>query len=209
MTTSPLRRIPSVGLRNRVIVTFGAGALVLSIVLAFTTYSITKSNLLKQRETASIISPTSTPAVQHDLDCRMTNAGETLPSLDHPKGCCCFAMSEHIESSLRTEPLPPLLQARVIDDLVASRMIINHRGSRRHHRYPIASNSCRIFRTQRFVGSVQHAAQCPPGTTLFHDHHHNHRSQSRSHCVTACRSATCQHRCCRSGDCRWEAGYPT
>lgn len=131
MTTSPLRRIPSVGLRNRVLVTFGAGALVLSIVLAFTTYSITKSNLLKQRETASINqSYINARRVQHDLVVDPTNVGETLAQLGSSERLLLFRNVWSTSSPLfGPNQIPPLLQARVIDDLVASRMIIDYRGS--------------------------------------------------------------------------------
>ncbi|MEK7292321.1 MAG: HAMP domain-containing protein, partial [Actinomycetota bacterium] len=131
MTTSPLRRIPSVGLRNRVLVTFGAGALVLSIVLAFTTYSITKSNLLKQRETASINqSYINARRVQHDLIVDPTNVGEILAQLGSSERLLLFRNVWSTSSPLfGPNQIPPLLQARVIDDLVASRMIIDHRRS--------------------------------------------------------------------------------
>jgi len=43
-----------IGLRNRILLTFGSGALILSGVLAFSTYGFTRANLLQQREAAAI-----------------------------------------------------------------------------------------------------------------------------------------------------------
>lgn len=46
-------RFRRIGLRNRILITFGFGALILSVVLATTTYSLTRVNLVAQREESS------------------------------------------------------------------------------------------------------------------------------------------------------------
>ncbi|MHB1129780.1 MAG: HAMP domain-containing protein [Ilumatobacteraceae bacterium] len=131
MTTSPLRQIPSIGLRNRILITFGAGALVLSIVLAFTTYGITKSNLVEQRETASINQAyINARRVQHDLIIDPTNVSETLAQLGSAEQLLLFQNAWNTTSAFfGPNQIPPLLQAHVIQDHAASRMIINYRGS--------------------------------------------------------------------------------
>ncbi len=131
MTRIPWRRIPSIGLRNRILITFGAGALVLSVVLAFTTYGITKSNLIKQRESASINQAyINARRVQRDLIADPTNVTETLNQLGSTERLLLFRNIWGTSSPLfGPNQIPPLLQNRVIDDLLASRMIINYRGS--------------------------------------------------------------------------------
>ncbi|MEO5973866.1 MAG: HAMP domain-containing sensor histidine kinase [Ilumatobacteraceae bacterium] len=131
MTPSPWRRLPSIGLRNRILITFGAGALLLSVILAFTTYGITKSNLVKQRETASITQAyINARRVQRDLIIDPTNVGETLAHLDSPDRLLLFRNAWGSTSPIfGPNQIPPLLQTRVIEDLVASRMIIKYRGS--------------------------------------------------------------------------------
>ena len=43
-----------IGLRHRILISFGAGAMILSAVLAITTYGFTRSSFVQQRETAEI-----------------------------------------------------------------------------------------------------------------------------------------------------------
>lgn len=131
MTRSPLRRIPSIGVRNRILIAFGSGALILSVVLAFTTYGITKSNLVKQRESASINQAyINARRVQHDLIADPTNVTETLNQLGSTERLLLFRNIWGTSSALfGPNQIPPLLQTRVIDNLLASRMIINYRGS--------------------------------------------------------------------------------
>ncbi len=131
MTRRPWRRLPSIGLRNRILITFGAGALILSVILAFTTYGITKSNLVKQRETASITQAyINARRVQRDLILDPTKVSETLAQIDSPERLLLFRNVWGTTSPLfGPNQIPPSLQSRVIEDLVASRMIINYRGS--------------------------------------------------------------------------------
>lgn len=49
-----LPRLPRLGLRARVTALFGLGALVLSVALSLATYSVTRSNLLDERERSSV-----------------------------------------------------------------------------------------------------------------------------------------------------------
>lgn len=131
MKRGPWRRLPSIGLRNRILITFGAGALILSVILAFTTYGITKSNLVKQRETASINQAfINARRVQRDLIVDPTKVSETLAQLDSPELLLLFRNVWGTTSPLfGPNQIPPSLQTRVSEDLVASRMIINYRGS--------------------------------------------------------------------------------
>lgn len=132
MTDNPLRRIPTIGLRNRILITFGAGALVLSVVLAFTTYGITKSNLVEQRETASINQAyINARRVQHDLKIDPMSVSDTLAQVGSMERLLLFRNTWSTSSThFGPNQIPPLLQTRVIQDLAASRMIINYRGSR-------------------------------------------------------------------------------
>ena len=43
-----------ISLRHRILISFGAGAMILSGVLAITTYGFTRSSFVQQRETAEI-----------------------------------------------------------------------------------------------------------------------------------------------------------
>ncbi|MFA5773814.1 MAG: HAMP domain-containing sensor histidine kinase [Ilumatobacteraceae bacterium] len=131
MTGFSLRKIPSLGLRNRILLTFGAGALVLSAILAFTTYGITKSSLVKQRET-TIINQAYINArrVQRDLIVDPTAVNDSLDQLGAPERLLLFQNVWSTSSPLfGPNQIPPLLQTRVIDELLASRMIIEYRGS--------------------------------------------------------------------------------
>lgn len=107
------------------------GALILSVVLAITTFSITKSNLVEQRETASINQAyTNARRVQRDLTFDPTNVSETLAQLGSSERLLLFRNVWGTSSALfGPNQIPPLLQTRVIDDLAASRMIIDYRGS--------------------------------------------------------------------------------
>jgi signal transduction histidine kinase len=103
----------------------------LSVILAFTTYGITKSNLVKQRETASINQAyINARRVQHDLIADPANVTDTLNQLGATEQLLLFRNTWGTSSALfGPNQIPPLLQTRVIDDLAASRMIINYRGS--------------------------------------------------------------------------------
>lgn len=120
-----------IGLRNRILLTFGAGSLILSGVLAFTTYGFTKSNLVEQRESASINQAyINARRVQNDLIADPTDVDEALDQLGSMERLLLFNNVWGTSSALfGPNQVPPLLQTRVIRDLVASRMIINFRGS--------------------------------------------------------------------------------
>lgn len=149
MTSSPSTQTPSrrivrvirilahrllprrIGLRNRILITFGVGALILSVVLAFTTYSFTKSNLVEQRESASINQAyINARRVQNDLIVDPTNVTEALDQLGSTERLLLFRNAWGTSSVLfGPNQIPPLLQSRVTHDMLASRMIINFRGS--------------------------------------------------------------------------------
>lgn len=131
MTGRSFRQLPSIGLRNRILITFGAGALILSVILAFTTYGITKSNLVKQRETAGISQAyINARRIQRDLIIDPTSVNETLAQLGSPERLLLYRNVWGATSPLfGPNQIPPSLQTRVIDENAASRMIINYRGS--------------------------------------------------------------------------------
>ena len=131
MTGFSLPKFPTLGLRNRILLTFGAGALILSVILAFTTYGITKSSLVKQRET-TIVNQAYINArrVQRDLIVDPTAVNDSLAQLGAPERLLLFNNEWSTSSPLfGPNQIPPLLQTRVIDELLASRMIIEYRGS--------------------------------------------------------------------------------
>jgi hypothetical protein len=57
-----------IGLRNRILIIFGVGSMILAGVLATTTYSFTRSSLMQQREKAEInLAFANARRVQNDL----------------------------------------------------------------------------------------------------------------------------------------------
>lgn len=131
MTGFKLRKFPSLGLSNRILLTFGAGALILSVILAFTTYGITKSSLVEQRETAMVNQAyINARRVQRDLMVEPIAVNDSLDQLGAPERLLLFHNLWSTSSPLfGPNQIPPLLQTRVIDEFLASRMIIEYRGS--------------------------------------------------------------------------------
>ncbi len=152
MTDSPIEQVPTrykltgwrrlvrtayqrlrprrIGLRNRILLLFGTGALILAAVLSFTTYGLTRSNLVQQRESASInqavinarrvqIDLTIAP---DDLDAAVDQVGTSLRAL--------YADGEWANSSpqFTERNIPQELLDRVIEDRVAAEMIVPYRN---------------------------------------------------------------------------------
>lgn len=119
-----------IGLRNRILLLFGTGALILAAVLSFTTYGLTRSNLVQQRESASINQAVinarrvqiDLTIVPDDLDAAVDQVGTSLRAL--------YADGEWATSSLQfTERnIPQELLDRVIEDRVAAEMIVPYRN---------------------------------------------------------------------------------
>lgn len=120
-----------IGIRNRILITFGTGATILSIVLASTTYGITKSNLLEQRESASINQAyINAQRVQRDLLREPNDVGAALEQLGSSDRLLLFNKAWSRSSPLfGPNQIPPRLQARVIDERIATRMIVDFRNS--------------------------------------------------------------------------------
>jgi signal transduction histidine kinase len=116
-----------IGLRNRILLIFVIGALLLSSVLALVTYSFTRSNLVEQRvasETNQAI--TNARRTQNDL---IRSSAEVLLSLD--QGGTAHRMiyfdSKWTSSSPLFSPqmIPPALLQRVQRDQKAATMIVD------------------------------------------------------------------------------------
>jgi len=120
-----------IGIRNRILITFGTGATILSIVLATTTYGITKANLLDQRESTSINQAyINAQRVQRDLIREPSHFAAALEQLGSSDRLLLFDKAWSRSSPLfGPTQLPPQLQNRVLDDKVATRMIIDFRNS--------------------------------------------------------------------------------
>jgi signal transduction histidine kinase len=119
-----------IGLRNRILILFGTGSLILAGVLSFTTYGLTQSNLVQQRETASVNQAiTNARRVQIDL----TIAPDDLDAAINQVGTsqrALYVNGEWTTSSpqFTERNIPPEMLNRVIDDRVASRMIVPYRN---------------------------------------------------------------------------------
>lgn len=119
-----------IGLRNRILLLFGTGALILAAVLSFTTYGLTRSNLVQQREAASInqavinarrvqIDLTIAP---EDLDAAVDQVGTSLRAL-YKDGQWATSSPQFTERNI-----PQELLDRVINDRVAAEMIVPYRN---------------------------------------------------------------------------------
>jgi signal transduction histidine kinase len=116
------------GLRNRILLTFTLGVAVLAVVLAFTTYGLTRSTLLRQEEDTA-------------LDQAFRNARQVRAALRANPGAAAAAL-EVVPDTGASEPflryrgewqnrspefsednIRPALQERVIEDLTPSQMV--------------------------------------------------------------------------------------
>lgn len=119
-----------IGLRNRILILFGTGSLILAGVLSFTTYGLTRSNLVQQRETASINQAiTNARRVQIDL----TIAPDDLDAAIDQVGTAQRALyvdGEWTTSSpqFTERNIPDELLNRVINDGIAAEMIVPYRN---------------------------------------------------------------------------------
>ncbi|HKA04971.1 MAG TPA: HAMP domain-containing protein, partial [Acidimicrobiales bacterium] len=121
------------GLRSRITLTFTLGAFALSILLAGTTYALTRSTLVRQRD-SSILRQTYQNAriVQNELESDPTSVqgiltGLQLPSTSRPalnfRGAWTSLTAEYGEAAL-----PEALKTRVTRDRTPSRMISTVHG---------------------------------------------------------------------------------
>ena len=121
------------GLRSRITLTFTLGAFALSLLLAGTTYGLTRSTLVRQRD-SSILRQTYQNAriVQNELESDPTSVqgiltGLQLPSTSRPalnfRGAWTSLTAEYGEAAL-----PDTLKSRVIRDQTPARMISTVHG---------------------------------------------------------------------------------
>jgi signal transduction histidine kinase len=120
---SPARRI---GLRARVTIAFGLGALLLSAILAGTTYALTRSNLIDQRETAVLRQAYFNASnVQNGLPLEESAenpnpAQQLLSSLANPTGSSPIIFEDSVYYPLQPEfgedALPAALRRSVLID---------------------------------------------------------------------------------------------
>jgi two-component system sensor histidine kinase MtrB len=121
------------GLRSRITLTFTLGAFALSLLLAGTTYALTRSTLVRQRD-SSILRQTYQNAriVQNELESDPTSVqgiltGLQLPSTSRPalnfRGAWTSLTAEYGEAAL-----PDALKTRVTRDLTPARMISTVHG---------------------------------------------------------------------------------
>ena len=117
-----------IGLRHRILVSFGAGAMILSAVLAITTYGFTRSSFVQQRETDEINQAfANAKRVQNDL---LTNPTDVMGALEQ------FGSAQRLvyiggvwtsnSKNFTQADIPTSLKTRVITDLRAANMIVDH-----------------------------------------------------------------------------------
>jgi two-component system sensor histidine kinase MtrB len=121
------------GLRSRITLTFTLGAFALSLLLAATTYGLTRSTLVRQRDTSILRQAYQNARItQNELESDPTSVQGVLARLQTPtssrpilffRGEWTPLTSEYGESAI-----PEALKQRVRDDAVPSRMIATVRG---------------------------------------------------------------------------------
>jgi signal transduction histidine kinase len=117
------------GLRTRILLMFGLGALLLSIFLAATAYTFTRNSVVNQRDKAGIDQAYRNAQVAQDLlSANNPSAGGAIDRLQ-ALGVARFAINYRGTWSASSpqygpDSIPPTLQARVINDAVPSRMIV-------------------------------------------------------------------------------------
>jgi signal transduction histidine kinase len=121
-----LRHRHRLGLRARIMVTFGFGAFVLSLLLAITTYNFTKSNLLHQRDSASVDQAyDNAQRLLLDLRSEPPTAQGLLDGLGANRPLLRYHGAwTPSDVNFDDQVLPASLLARVVEDQVPARMLI-------------------------------------------------------------------------------------
>jgi signal transduction histidine kinase len=129
-TTYQRLRPRRIGLRNRILILFGTGSLILAAVLSFTTYGLTRSNLLQQRETASINQAiTNARRVQIDLTIAPDDLDAAIDQVGSAQRALYVDNQWTTSSPQFTERnIPDELLNRVINEGVAAEMIVPYRS---------------------------------------------------------------------------------
>ena len=118
-----------IGLRNRILFMFFLGSLILAGVLAFTTYGLTQSNLLQQRETTGVNQAIANARrVQLDLTIDPDGYATAIDQVGTARRLLWAGDSWTNSSSQFTEEMvPETLRTLVVDDRVAATMIVPYR----------------------------------------------------------------------------------
>ncbi len=129
------RRRPALGLRRRILLIFTLGSMTLSAFLAITTYGLTRSNVVAQRDEAAVeATRRNAQLVQTSLRGNPPNIQDALdalrgfavqrPLIWYRQGQDWYGGTGRYQSTA----LPQDLVDRVIDDAVPSRMIVDVGG---------------------------------------------------------------------------------
>jgi two-component system sensor histidine kinase MtrB len=126
----PTDRRAALGLRRRILLIFTLGSMTLSTFLAFTTYGLTRSNVVQQRDRTSIeTTRRNAQEVQNRLRGNPPNIEDALDALEGfgvQRGLIWYRQEWWGgEGRYVSSALPQSLVDRVINDQVASRMIID------------------------------------------------------------------------------------
>jgi signal transduction histidine kinase len=116
------------GLRNRILLTFTLGVAVLAVVLAFTTYGLTRSTLLRQEEDSALEQAfRNARQVRATLRAEPASASAALEVIPDTGDSEPFLRYRGVWTNpspqFSADNIRPALQERVIDDLTASQMV--------------------------------------------------------------------------------------
>lgn len=125
----------ALGLRRRILLIFTLGSLALSIFLAITTFELTRSNVVAQRDTASIdATRRNAQLVQTSLRGNPPNIQDALDALRGfgvERALIWYRQSQDWyggSGQYQSTALPAALVDRVVNDLVPARMIVDVDG---------------------------------------------------------------------------------
>jgi two-component system sensor histidine kinase MtrB len=121
------------GLRSRITLTFALGTLVLSVLLAGTTYALTRSTLVHQRESAVLRQAyQNARIVQNELESNPASVQPILSGLQTPGTSRPLVYYRGDWTALTSEfgdaVLPPALKNRVVSDAIPARQLIRVAG---------------------------------------------------------------------------------
>ena len=117
-----------IGLRHRILISFGAGAMILSGVLAITTYGFTRNSFVQQRERSEINQAfANARRVQTDL---LANPTDVIGALEQFGSAKRLLYSSGVwtsnAQSFTQSDIPTSLKTQVVTNLKAANMISNH-----------------------------------------------------------------------------------
>ena len=202
-----------VGLRSRILATFTLGVAALAVVLAFTTYGLTRSTLLRQREDTALrqaysdargvrailrSNPTSAKAA---LD-GVSDVGPAEPLLRY-RGAWANTSPKFTPDSLPAE-----LQRRVIDEQTRGADALLRRPTAHGRGHPAPRRRCELLRGRAPRRAVPHARQRPGVAARRGRHHDRARRPPRGTGRPAGRAAPGRRRAGRAGHRRRRTRHP-